>query len=443
MNVFTTAPDEASADPRAASPVEADVVVVGAGPAGASTAYHLARSGLTVALLEKAEFPREKVCGDGLTPRATTQLVRLGIDVSEQAGWLHNRGLRVYGGGMRLELPWPELGDHPPYGLVRRRADLDQLLARHAVAAGAQLSERTSVTGTVTDERTGRVTGVTATRTDPDGNREQVSWSAPVVVAADGNSSRIGLAAGRKRREDRPLGVAVRTYFTSPRTDDDMLESWLELWDGAPGASNLLPGYGWVFGMGDGTSNVGLGVLKTSSEPGQSDYRAMLRRWLDAVPAEWGFTEDNQVGPVRGAALPMAFNRAPHYADGLLLVGDAGGMVNPFNGEGIAYAMESAELAAGAVVQALARPAGPSREAALAGYPRALKASLGGYYTLGRVFVELIGRPEVMKLCTHHGMAHPVLMQFVLKLLANLGDARGGDVNDRVISALTRLAPAA
>ncbi len=438
MSVFTsTAGSDVGAE------VEADVVVVGAGPAGASTAYHLARSGLSVQLLEKAEFPREKVCGDGLTPRATTQLLRLGIDVSEQAGWLHNRGLRVYGGGMRLELPWPELGDHPPYGLVRRRADLDQLLARHAVAAGAQLSQRTSVAATVTDERTGRITGVTATRTDPDGNREQVTYRAPVVVAADGTSSRVGLAAGRKRRENRPLGVAVRTYFTSPRTHDDMLESWLELWDGAPGASNLLPGYGWVFGMGDGTSNVGLGVLKTSTAPGQSDYRAMLRRWLDAVPPEWGFTEDNQVGPVRGAALPMAFNRAPHYADGLLLVGDAGGMVNPFNGEGIAYAMESAELAAGAVVQALARPAGPSREAALASYPRALKSGLGGYYTLGRVFVELIGRPEVMKLCTRHGMAHPVLMRFVLKLLANLGDARGGDVNDRLISALTRLAPAA
>ena len=187
----------------------------------------------------------------------------------------------------------------------------------------------------------------------------------------------------------------------------------------------------------------GSGVLKTSAEPGQADYRAMLRRWLDAVPAEWGFTEDHQVGPVRGAALPMAFNRAPHYADGLLLVGDAGGMVNPFNGEGIAYAMESAELAADAVTQALARPAGPGREAALAAYPRALQSRLGGYYTLGRVFVELIGRPEVMKLCTRHGMPHPMLMQFVLKLLANLGSVRGGDVHDRVISALTRLAPAA
>src|SRR3954451_21219184 len=97
--------------------VEADVVVVGAGPAGSSTATYLARSGLDVALLEKSQFPREKVCGDGLTPRATRQLIRLGIDTSEQAGWLHNKGLRIYGGDRPFQLEWPDLTDFPPYGL--------------------------------------------------------------------------------------------------------------------------------------------------------------------------------------------------------------------------------------------------------------------------------------------------------------------------------------
>ena len=139
----------------------------------------------------------------------------------------------------------------------------------------------------------------------------------------------------------------------------------------------------------------------------------------------------------------MGFNRTPHYRRGVLLVGDAGGMVNPFNGEGIAYAMESGELAAEVVEQALARPAGPGRERALAAYPQVLKATYGGYYTLGRVFVRLIGNPQVMQVATRHGLPHPVLMRFTLKLLANLTDPRGGDAMDRVINALSKAAPAA
>ena len=124
------------------SVIDADVVVVGAGPAGSATATYLARHGLRVSLLEKSTFPREKVCGDGLTPRGTRQLIRLGIDTSTEAGWLHNKGLRIYGGKRPFELEWPELEDFPPYGLVRPRADFDHLLARHAVAAGASLYER-------------------------------------------------------------------------------------------------------------------------------------------------------------------------------------------------------------------------------------------------------------------------------------------------------------
>ena len=161
------------------------------------------------------------------------------------------------------------------------------------------------------------------------------------------------------------------------------------------------------------------------------------------MPEEWGFVDDQQVGPVRGAALPMGFNRQPHYSSGLLLVGDAGGMVNPFNGEGIAYAMESGELAAQIVAQALARPDGSSRERVLRTYPRALKAQYGGYYTLGRVFVKAIGDPRIMKLATRHGLPHPVLMRFTIKLLANLTDPRGGDAMDRVINAMCKVAPAA
>jgi len=410
---------------------EADVIVVGAGPAGSTTAYYLAQAGLDVLLLEKSRFPREKVCGDGLTPRGVRALVAMGISVSEQDGWVRNKGLRVIGAGKRLELPWPELSSYPGYGLVRPRTDLDQMLARRAQQAGARLLEGVTVTGPVLDERTGRITGVAAKEADGD-----QAYRARVIVAADGNSSRLSVAMGLRKRDDRPLGVAVRTYYTSPRHDDDYLESWLDLWDG----DRQLPGYGWIFGMGDGTSNVGLGLLNTSAAFGHTDYHALLRKWLAGMPAEWGFTEENRTQPIRGAALPMGFNRTPHYYQGLLLAGDAGGMVNPFNGEGIAYAMESGEILARTIAQALARARRTETERVLAGYPRALNQAYGGYYAAGRVFVKAIGRPGLMRFATKHSMSRPALMRFVVKLLANLTDPRG-DAADRLVNGLSRLAP--
>ncbi len=431
---------QTAASEAAAIEAEADVIVVGAGPAGASTAYHLAQSGLEVLLLEKAQFPREKVCGDGLTPRATKQLVDMGIDISEEAGWLRNKGLRIIGGGVRLELDWPELASFPDYGLVRKRADFDELLARQAEKAGAKLHQQCNVTGPVLDERSGRVVGVTA-KLGPD--KREVVFRAPLVVAADGNSTRLSLAMGLHRREDRPMGVAYRTYFNSPRSDDDYLESWLELWDRRGGQEKLLPGYGWIFGMGDGTSNVGLGLLNTTASFKDIDYRELLKVWCAGMPEEWGYTPENMTEPIRGAALPMAFNRQPHYTRGFLLVGDAGGMVNPFNGEGIAYAMESGQIAAGVIVQALARQTDLGRERALEAYPRILKEVYGGYYSLGRAFVKAIGNPLVMRMAAQRGLTHPMLMRFVLKLLANLTDPQGGDAMDRIINGLAKVAPRA
>jgi geranylgeranyl reductase family protein len=411
---------------------QADVIVVGAGPAGSTTAYYLARGGLDVLLLEKSRFPREKVCGDGLTPRGVRALVAMGVNVSEQDGWVRNKGLRVIGAGRRLELAWPELSSYPGYGLVRPRTDFDQILAHRAQQAGAKLIEGLTVTGPVRDDQTGRITGVTAR---PAGDGDERTYAARVIVAADGNSSRLSVAMGLRKRDDRPLGVAVRTYYRSPRSDDDYLESWLDLWDG----DRLLPGYGWIFGMGDGTSNVGLGLLNTSAAFAHTDYHALLRRWLAGMPAEWGFTEENRTQPIRGAALPMGFNRTPQYFNGLLLAGDAGGMVNPFNGEGIAYAMESGEILARTIVQALARPRRADTERVLAGYPAALREAYGGYYALGRVFVKAIGRPDLMRFATKHGMSRPAVMRFVLKLLANLTDPHG-DATDRLVNGLSKLA---
>jgi menaquinone-9 beta-reductase len=416
---------------------DADVIVVGAGPGGSTTAYHLARHGVRVLMLEKSRFPREKVCGDGLTPRAVKQLVRMGVDISPEAGWLRNKGLRVIGGGVRLELDWPQLASYPDYGLVRTRLDFDDILAKQAVKAGAELRTGITVTGPVLDDANGRALGVTADTEDG-----PTAYQAPLIVSADGVSGRFPLTLGLAKREDRPIGVAVRRYYRSPaKHDDDYLESWLEL--RSSGGDTLLPGYGWIFGMGDGRVNVGLGVLNSSAAFGKTNYRRLLVDWLGNTPADWGMNDEaNADGPIMGAALPMGFNRVPHYSRGVLLVGDSGGMVNPFNGEGIAYAMESGELAAEVAVQALARAEGPPRELALAHYPCELRARYGGYYRLGNVFVKLIGNPQIMRIATKHGMPHPTLMRFVLKLLANLTDPRGGDAMDRIINAMAKVAPA-
>ena len=280
----------------------ADVIVVGAGPGGSSVAAYLAMAGLDVLLLEKTHFPREKVCGDGLTPRAVRELVSLGIPLPEDDGWIKNKGLRIIGGGMRLQLDWPDNASFPPYGLVRTRQDFDDILARHAVAQGAQLREGVNVVAPIKGGD-GHIVGVEAKEMGPDGRAtgQLLSYRAPLVIAADGNSSRLSLAMGREKREDRPMGVAVRAYYTSPRHDDDYLESWLELWSkDAQGKRVLLPGYGWIFGVGDGTSNVGLGILNTSAAFGKTDYRQVMRQWVETMPAEWTYNEETITGPHQG-----------------------------------------------------------------------------------------------------------------------------------------------
>jgi geranylgeranyl reductase family protein len=423
---------------------QADVIVVGAGPAGASAAYHLAEAGVDVVLLEKSAFPRDKICGDGLTPRAVRQLIAMGVDL-DAPGWQRNKGLRIVGAGHRLELPWPELASFPDYGLVRTRSDLDEILARHAEKAGARLTERTSVTGPVLDERTGRVIGVRAKPVDDKGRRvgDDETYTAPVVIACDGVSARLAIALGLERRGNRPMAVGVRAYYTTPRHDDGWMESWLELWDGEPGTSNLLPGYGWIFGVGDGTANIGLGILNTSKAFQHVDYKDVLRRWLAQTPQEWGFRDENLVGRIGSAALPMGFNRKPHYTRGVLLSGDSGGMVNPFNGEGIDYALEAARLGAELVAQAMALPSDAARERVLAAYPKVMKDELGGYFTLGRWFAHAIGNPEVMRLATKYGLPRTRLMPFLLKIMANLADPMSKGASDRLITALSRLAPSA
>jgi geranylgeranyl reductase family protein len=421
----------------------ADVVVVGAGPAGSALSAHLAQAGLDVVLLEQQHHPRPKVCGDALGPRAVRELVTLGLPTPESDGWHRTKGVRLVGGGMRLQLDWPDTAGFPPYGLVRRRDHLDAALAQHASARGAQLRQGVRVTAPL--EESGRVVGVVADQLDESGAvADRLTFRAPLVVAADGGASPLATAAGRAPRAGRAHGRAVRAYFAGPRHDDDYLETWLDLGaTGTDGREVVLPGYGWIFGLGDGTSNVGIGVLGRGASAGAVDEQRVLRDWTAAMPPEWSFDQESQVGEVEGGPLALGLDRRPAYADGLMLVGDAGGMGSPFNGEGIAYALESARLAAEIAVQAFARPDDAGRERVLAGYPAAITDSLGGYYTLGRVFAKMIGNPQVMRWGVRYGLPRRTTMGFLLKVIANVGEIHGGGTSDRVLATLARVTPAA
>ncbi|MEU3215818.1 geranylgeranyl reductase family protein [Streptomyces sp. NPDC006971] len=414
---------------------EAQVIVVGAGPAGSSAAFHLARAGVDVLLLEKSGFPREKVCGDGLTPRAVHQLIRMGVDI-KAPGWTRSRGMRWVAGGHRVHIDWPSLGRYPDFGLTRSRHDFDDILARHAVAAGSRLRTGVKVTGPSTD-RAGRVTGVTALTAT---TREPLAFRAPIVVAADGASARLAIALGLQRDARRQIATAARRYYRSPeRSREEYLELWADL--RFPDSDDYLPGYGWIFPMGDGRVNVGLGALPHRKR-GSADLRAALDRWLDRTPSAWGLSEENAEGPVRSAALPLGFNRHPLYTRGLLLVGDSGGMISPWNGEGIGQAMEAGEVAAETAALALALPPGPGRERVLRGYPVEMNRRWGRYYRLGNAAAGLVfSRSGFQPVLNRYVMGSPFLLNTLARLLTNLTDRPSRDLVDHLLNGVVRVVP--
>lgn len=409
-----------------------DVIVVGGGPAGASAAYHAARSGLTVTIVEKSDYPREKVCGDGLTPRAVAQIHAMGIDTS---AWHRTNGLRVVAHDTAVEIEWPATTTYPDYGLNLSRHDLDQLLVNQAVAAGAELRVNTHVDGPLYDAA-GRVVGVTAT--DPDG--QPIELPARLVIAADGVSARFGLALGMQKRENRPFGAAIRRYYTSPRHDDAWLETHHDVTD--PKNERPLAGYGWIFPMGDGRVNVGLAALNTTIKPSPA-YRRILDDWVARVGESWGISAETADSPIRGEGMPMGFTRAPHYTRGVMLVGDAGGMVNPFTGEGIAYALESGYVAAKMAALALLRRTGTERERVLRAYPGILRQNWGGYYRLGNLFVSALGHADLLRFATRQAIARPKVLKAGFRVMTNLTDPRRGGAKDRIAETIYQLTPAA
>jgi geranylgeranyl reductase family protein len=406
-----------------------DALVIGGGPAGAAAGFWLARAGHRVLVVEKKQFPREKTCGDGLTPRAVRQLHDIGL-AEPLSQYLRFDGLRSIAHGVTLELAWPEHPDFPPYGYVVRRRDLDKLVADRAAAAGAVVWSGAEAVEPVVDG--GVVTGAVIRR---DVALETVS--ARYIVVADGSNSRFGRALGAARDRTYPLGMAVRGYFTSPYHDEPWIESHLDLHDRD---GNNLPGYGWIFPVGDGTVNVGVGLLSTFAGWKEVNTSKLMDAFVTTAPARWGISQETSCGPPTGGKLPTGGSVMPNVGPNWLIVGDAAGSVNPFNGEGISLAYETGRWAAEAVGVALSTGDG----LALAMYPAKLEEMYGLYWKVARAFVRAIGNPAVMRELTRVGMQSRTLMEWVLRIMANLlrPDELGpAEAAYKLVAALVAVAP--
>lgn len=408
-----------------------DVLVVGAGPAGAAAAYWLAERDRRVLLVEKKTFPREKTCGDGLTPRAVRQLHDMGL-AEPLSGFHRCDGLRAIANGTTLEMPWPDHPDLPGYGYVVRRRYLDEMVADHAVKAGATFRPGTEAVAPLVEG--GIVTGAVV-RTE--GASATKSVRARYVVVADGANSRFGRALGTARDRRYPLGMAIRGYFSSPRHDDPWIESHLDMRDRD---GDHLPGYGWIFPVGDGTINVGVGLLSTFSGWRSINTTRLMEAFCETAPRRWGISPETALCSPTGGRLPTGGSVLPRRGPTWLVAGDAAGSVNPFNGEGISYAYETGRFAAEALEEALTTGDG----LALAMYEQRLDDAYGLYFKVARTFVRAIGNPAVMRELVHIGMHSRTLMEWVLRIMANLlrPDELGpAEAVYRVVARLVAVAP--
>ncbi|MEX1207364.1 MAG: geranylgeranyl reductase family protein [Acidimicrobiia bacterium] len=381
-----------------------EVLVVGGGPAGSAAAYWLARAGHEVLVVEKKEYPREKTCGDGLTPRSIRQLIDMGFDF-DVAEFHRVNGLRAYSSELMIEMPWPEHPTLPAWGGVIRRSDLDMQVAALTEKQGVVVRQNTTATPIV---EAGRIAAVDLA-TNGDLDRVEPRF----VVVADGSLSRFGRSLGAVRDKGRPYGLAARAYYSSPMADDGFMESQLDLRD-AEGAT--IPGYGWVFPMGDGSVNIGVGVLSTFHRWKSVNTSNLMDAMVASAPDHWGLTEDSKLTDARGGKLPMSFSVGPLVGSNWVLVGDAAGAINPFNGEGIAYAYETGRIAADHLGRAIEQRDG----SLIWGYRDQVVDEYDLYYRVSRAFVRLIGQPGAMRILTRTGLRNRTLMEWVLRVMANI-----------------------
>jgi len=441
VNPAAPQPGESITDASGGESHVHDVLIIGGGPSGSSCAYWLAEAGWDVALVEKKVFPREKTCGDGLTPRSVRQLADMRIGGS-LAGAHRYSGLRAHAFGKVLDLPWPEHPSFPSYGYVITRHDLDALVNERAAKAGATVWQGTEALEPILDATAATPVGAglpscvgAVVKDKSTGDVREVR--ARYVVVADGANSRFGRALGTSRDRSQPMGMALRGYYTSPGHDQPFIESHLDIRDGE---GTVVPGYGWIFPLGDGRVNVGVGLLSTDRRWKGANTGTLMEHFVAWAPKEWELSPSTSLGPPTGGKLPMGLAVGPRIGATTLVVGDAAGTINPFNGEGIAYGYETGRLAAASLGEALSGDG----YVALQRYEDRLEEAYGLYYRVARAFIRVIANPELMKLCVGTGMYSQTLMMWILRIMSNLirpDEVGPAEAAYKALAAIARLAP--
>jgi geranylgeranyl reductase family protein len=422
-----------------AKPTLYDVVIVGGGPSGSACAYWLAQAGWAVCLVEKKHFPREKTCGDGLTPRSVYQLSEMGLEGIVAANGHKYNGLRAFGFGASLEMNWPEHPKFPNYGYTITRFNLDGLVAEHAEKFGADVLNGVEALDLLEPipAQVGGLVGASGVVVKDKDTGETAEIRGRYLVVGDGQNSRLGRELGVTRNRSWPMGMALRGYYTSDRHAEPWIDSHLDIRDTN---GEVVPGYGWIFPLGDGRVNVGVGLLSTGGAWKGVNTTKLQEYFVAQVADEWGLNDDTCQGPPTGGRLPMGLSIGPRVGANTLTIGDATGMVNPFNGEGIAYGYESGRLAAAVLGEALVN----NDASTLRLYDERLDAAYGDYFKVARGFVRMISEPKILQACVGLGLRVAPVMRELLAVMANLmsNDEKGpAEIGYRAVARLANAIP--